>query len=231
MTVSVFLPMRAGSARVRDKNSRPFLKSGDSLFQLKMRAVVDLAKMDAIEEVVISTNDRCIIEQASEFSGGKIKVLERPGELCLSTTKVVDLINYVPSVCKGDHIFWLHVTSPFFGFEEYKQALEMYFQAISDGQFDSLMSVNEIRQFIWDDSKKEVINVDRRVNRWPNTQDIAPLYEINHAFYIASRLVYQGLNDRIGESPKLFICDGLLKMDIDWEEDFRVAKLIADSVL
>lgn len=226
MSISIFLPLRAGSQRVKNKNSKPFSVDGKSLFQLKLAQIEKLlSATDKIKEVVISTNDAAIIEQAIPYLSKTIKLVERPEELCLSTTKVQDLIEYVPTVVSGKHIFWLHVTAPFVNEVDYLKAINEYFE-IGD-LHDSLMSVNQIKQFIWDDSTRKIINVDRTINPWPNTQDLQPLYEINHAFYISTVENYLKLNDRIGLSPKLFVCEGVKKIDIDWEDDFILAQLIA----
>lgn len=230
MSFSIFMPMRSGSTRAPKKNTRPFLKTGESLFQLKMKSIVKLCESSEVVEVIISSNDEEILLQAEPFVSNKIKIDVRPEDLCLSTTKVNDLIGYVPKITTGDHILWLHVTSPFVGFEVYRNAIDQYkksvIQSVSN---DSLMSVNKLQQFIWSAKDKKVINVDRELNPWPNTQDLDPLYEINHAFYISSRDNYLALNDRIGKDPYLYICDGLEKIDIDWEYDFKLAQNIAAS--
>lgn len=230
MRYSIFFPLRSGSQRVINKNSRPFLKTGESLFQLKMKHVARLAdEFEKVCEVVISTDDQLVLTQAEPFLSDKIKIDLRPRHLCLSTTKVQDLIDYVPSIVFGEHVFWLHATSPFVGYEDYVKALVQYEDCLGKG-CDSLMSVNKIQQFIWDAKLSKVINVDRGINPWPNTQDLAPLYEINHAFYISSKANYIALRDRIGRSPSLYLCDGIKSIDIDLEDDFSMAKLIASEV-
>lgn len=230
MKISIFLPLRAGSTRVIRKNTRPFSLNGESLFQLKMNELVNLVKEDDIHEIIISTNDDEVIRQSEPYIKDNIKLIRRPDDLCKSTTKVQDLINYVPSVVEGDHVFWIHVTSPFVNLIDYKEALSRYKKLIlSKSDFDSIMSVNKLQQFIWDDKSKGIINIDRKENPWPNTQDLAPLYEINHAFYISKKENYFLLEDRIGKNPDLFICEGIKKIDIDWEDDFMIAEAIVKS--
>lgn len=225
---SVFLPLRGGSQRVINKNTRSFTANDLSLFQLKMTQLQGI--IDLVHEIIISTDDEKVILQASPFLiHPKIKVIKRPTELCLSTTKVQDLINYVPTVTESEHIFWLHVTSPFVNTDDYKIAIQNYIDHIINGSNDSLMSVNKISQFIWDDKKRKIINCDRSINPWPNTQDLDPLYEINHAFYISSRKNYFHYMDRIGINPFLMVLEGEKKIDIDWQEDFDLARKIMGS--
>lgn len=223
MSLSVFLPLRKGSQRVIEKNVRPFTFDNKSLFQLKLEQILGIKE---IKEIVISTDDDEVIEQISKsFTSNKIVIDKRPKSLCLSTTLVKDLINYVPSVTKGKHILWVHATSPFVEADDYNDAIIDYYKALNKG-YDSIMSVTEHKQFLWSDIKKKIINTDDTVNKWPNTQDLEPLYEINHAFYINSRENYIKNNDRIGENPYLYILDGEKTMDIDWEKDFIFAQKI-----
>lgn len=223
--VSVFFPLRKGSERVIGKNSRKFTEDGLSLFQVKIEQLI---KLQSVAEIIVSTNDEAVMEQAKEFSlkDQRVKLVVRPDHLCTSTTKVQDLIDYVPTVVNCEHILWVHATSPFVGEKDYAQAIEEYFETIDTGSRDSLMSVSKIQQFIWDDVTKNIINWDRSKNPWPNTQHLTPLYEINHAFYISSKSNYFKLKDRIGANPGLFVLDGEKKIDVDWDSDFQFAQLV-----
>ncbi|MEO1081856.1 MAG: acylneuraminate cytidylyltransferase family protein [Pseudomonadota bacterium] len=227
-SMSVFLPLRSGSERVKGKNVRPFLEDGTSLFQLKMRQLIALE--DSVDEIVISTDDAEVMEQSQPFLSTKVHLIERPKHLCLSSTRVSDLIDYVPTVVQGDHIFWLHVTAPFVNGSDYQQAIDCYREEVLGGDHDSIMSVNKIQQFIWDDRSKKIVNCDREINPWPSTQDLDPLYEINHAYYISSRHNYLSLGDRIGKDPYLVCMDSIKKVDIDWPEDFDLASRIAQTM-
>jgi N-acylneuraminate cytidylyltransferase len=221
--VSAFFPLRAGSSRVTCKNTKPFHPDGRSLFQLKLDQIVKVR--ERFLEVVISTNDPEVIDQfPMSLAETNIRIERRPDYLCSSTTKVQDLIDYVPTVTQGDWIFWLHATSPFVDETDYLAAFDLFESEVLAGEMDSVMSVNRLQQFIWNDRERRVINTDRAVNRWPNTQDLEPLYEINHAFYINSRQNYLALGDRIGQHPALHICEGRRKIDIDWQDDFDLAR-------
>lgn len=227
-TISVFFPLRAGSTRVIGKNTRVFHPDGRSLFLYKLDQIRYIA--ERVREIVISTNDPDVIQQfPSELCGSNIRVVPRPNALGQSDTKVQDLIDYVPTVTTGDWIFWLHATSPFVDECDYIKALDMLEHDVLNGSKDSVMSVNKIQQFLWDDRAKRVINTDRSVNPWPNTQELEPLYEINHAFYINSRGNYLTMRDRIGKAPALFVCEGAKKIDIDWQDDFDLARSLLSA--
>ncbi len=222
--ISVILPMRAGSHRVIKKNSRPFHPNGQSIFQYKLAQIIKLK--DEVAEIVISTNDQDIIDQIPQdlLENQSIRLVIRPDKLCGSTTKVQDLIYHVEEITMADSILWLHATSPFIDESDYRAAIAQYEDVIKNQTADSVISVNKIQQFIWNEQEKRVINTDRNINPWPNTQDLDPLYEINHAFYINSRENYKKMKDRIGKSPALYVCKSLKKIDIDWQDDFIMAQ-------
>ena len=220
---SIFFPLRAGSSRVPRKNTRNFHPDGRSLFEYKMDQLSLIS--DKFHEIIVSTNDHEIIEQFSKKTYSQnVKLLLRPAELCQSNTKVQDLINYAVETTSGDVIFWIHATAPFVDQDDYIEALRLYETSSIKNSNDSLMSVNVIQNFIWSGNDKSFINVDRTINPWPNTQDIKPLYEINHAFYINSRQNYLKLKDRIGLRPALYLCSGVKSIDIDWQDDFIIAQ-------
>lgn len=225
MKLSIVLPIREGSQRTKNKNIKPFTEDGRSLTELK---VMELLKIKNVDEIVITSNYEEAIKQSKEIAQNnpKLKIDIRPEHLCQSTTLVKDLIDYMPTICSGEHILWLHVTSPFVLAEDYEDAIEKYFQALKNG-YDSIMSVTEHKQFLWSDTKKRIINTNDTVNKWPRTQDLEPLYEINHAFYIKSRELFLNNEGRIiGNNPYLYILEGEKTIDIDWEKDFIFAQKI-----
>ena len=224
MKLSIVLPIRKGSQRVKNKNIRPFSKEGKSLTELK---IIELLKIKNVDEIVVTSNYDEAIEQIEAIAKDdqRVKIDRRPEHLCSSTTIVRELIEYMPTITKGEHILWLHVTSPFVKAEDYEDAIEKYFKALKEG-YDSIMSVTEIRNFLWSDKSKKIINIEESDNPWIQTQDLEPLYEINHAFYINSRDNYLSMSDRIGKNPYLYRLNGSKVIDIDWEDDFELARKI-----
>jgi len=226
MKLSIVLPIRKGSQRVKNKNIRPFSKEGKSLTELK---ITELLKIKNVDEIVITSNYEEAIEQVEAIANDdpRIKIDRRAEHLCSSTTIVKELIEYMPTITKGEHILWLHVTSPFVKAEDYEKAIEEYFEALKNG-YDSIMSVTEIRNFLWSDKSKKIINAPKSENIWIQTQDLEPLYEINHAFYINSRKNYLEMSNRIGKNPFLYKLKGSKIIDIDYEDDFELARKIFD---
>lgn len=220
--ISVFLPTRAGSERVKNKNTRDFAGVKGGLLSIKLDQLLSLSK---VKEVVLSTNDEASIAVAHKhLTNTKLKLIRRPDHLAQSQTNLTDLVNYVPSICNNEHILWTHVTSPLVIAEDYEQAIDLYFENINQG-YDSLMSVKEIQNYIWSESGNKVLNrKEGDLKKWPRTQDLEKIFEVNSAIFIASKKIYKEEQDRIGLRPYLLKHSSLQSVDVDWEEDFKIAE-------
>jgi N-acylneuraminate cytidylyltransferase len=223
--VAFFLPTRKGSLRVLNKNTRQFSKFSGGLLENKL---IQLQDSMLIDEVILSTNDYECIEIASKFveKYPKIRIVERPEELCLDTTNLKDLITYVPTITQANYILWGHVTTPLFDGKCYDEAIAKFFEAISLG-FDSLITVTEFKNFLLDQEGRVVNNTTDIP--WPRTQDLKTLFEINHAVFLTSRNNYVINQNRVGDKPFLFVSDKIKSIDIDWEDDFKIAELLYEK--
>ena len=219
--ISFFLPTRKGSQRVKNKNTRNFAGIAGGLMENKLRQLVETKK---IGEIIVSTNDEECMEIASKYLyDGRVKIICRPDELCLDSTNLQDLICYVPTITNADHILWGHVTTPIADAIEYDRAVELYLSKLSE-DYDSLVGVKELRNFLLD-KKGRLINNNTSIP-WPRTQDLEPLYEINHTMFLAKRDVYLKYKNRLGMKPLLHIMDEMHSFDIDWEDDFAIAEAL-----
>ena len=224
--IAFFLPTRKGSERVKSKNTRPFAGIEGGLVENKIK---QLLATKHIDEILFSSNDEMCIAIAEKYaSDSRLRIIPRPNELCLSTTNLQDLICNVPTITNADHILWGHVTTPLVEAKVYDTAIEQYLSKITKG-YDSLVSVKELKNFLLNQEGKLVNNTTDIP--WPRTQDLEPLYEINHAIFLAKRSVYTEQKNRIGQKPLLYIMDEIHSKDIDWEEDFKIAEIMYKTLL
>lgn len=221
--VNVFLPMRAGSERVPKKNTRTFSGIEGGLCKIKLE---QLLRCNFVNTIIVSTNDPEVIEISNTFNTKKIKVVSRPNKLCTSAASTDDLIQYVPDIMPDGHILWTHVTSPFITSEVYCQIIQTYYRKLSS--FDSLMSVTKLQKFIWNDN--EPLNYDRDKQKWPRTQTIDPLWEVNSGAFLTSKDIYRKNIDRIGNNPYLFELGDEIAFDIDWLPDYKIAEALYYSI-
>ena len=221
--VKCFLPCRKGSERVPKKNILPFSNYEKGLLQIKLEQLLSTKN---ISEIILSTNDQLIIDYASNLKSCKIKIDIRPENLCSSSTSTDDLIKYAFNLIGENHVMWTHVTSPFVSSNVYDNVINTYFNMLKK-DYDSLMTVSKLNSFLWFNNNP--INYDRRNEKWPRTQTLNPIYEINSAVFINSYKTFKKSKDRIGFKPFLFELDKIISHDIDWPEDFILAEALLKS--
>lgn len=218
--ITVFLPCRKGSQRVKNKNVRTFAKVEGGLTKIKL---TQLLRVSGIQEIILSTDDEVVKKIGRSFRDNRIVIDDRPAHLASSETSTDELIKYVPTITEAEHILWTHVTSPFLDAFDYSAMVMEYFNGLREG-YDSLMTVTPLHKFLW--NQNAPINYDRSVEKWPRTQTLQPVYEINSGAFIASANIYKTENDRIGKRPFLYETDEQKSYDIDWEINFKVAEMM-----
>lgn len=220
-----FIPCRAGSERVKHKNTRPFAGYENGLLELKLR---QMQKVTGLDQIIVSSNDPLVLDYAARFAAeedARVTPLPRPEEWGNSATSMGAFIaDYIAHLSEDGDIFWTHVTHPFATAAVYQRALDAYHRVRAEG-YDSLISATKLQKFLWRDGKP--FNYDNTVERWPRSQDIAPVYEINHAIYAMPFALMRETRDRIGHKPYFFEMEEAESMDIDWEEQFLLMDEIA----
>ncbi|AUA32245.1 acylneuraminate cytidylyltransferase family protein [Pseudomonas sp. SGAir0191] len=220
-----FLPCRKGSQRVPNKNIRPFCGYQFGLIEIKLK---QLLEADAIDSIVLSTNDESILEYASSLGNCKIKLHKRQEHLSTSETSTDQLVAHALELIDEGNILWTHVTSPFLNAFHYNEIVKLYSEKVLEG-YDSLMTTNLIHGFLWQNG--DAMNYDRQVEKWPRTQTLTPVHEVNSGAFLAHTKIYSELDDRIGRRPYLYSLDKLISHDIDWPDDFTIAECLLEKGL
>jgi len=218
MSLNVFLPCRKGSQRVPKKNIKQFSGFKNGLIEIKLKQLLECKKID---KIYLSTNDEEILEYAQSLNQNKIILHKRSEHLSSSETSTDDLVSHVLELIPDGDILWTHVTSPFLNASNYADIIDKYKEIKIQG-FDSLMTTSLIHGFLW--NKKGPINYNRTKEKWPRTQTIEPIHEVNSAVFLTNAENYRNLNDRIGNNPYLYELDKIKGFDIDWEDDFNMAE-------
>lgn len=223
--VTCFLPCRAGSQRVVRKNIKPFASSEHGLIEIKLR---QLLAAEGVDEVVLTTNDADILAYAKSLDEPRLRLHRRVEELSTSATSTDQLVAHALELIPEGHILWTHVTSPFITAKHYDDVIRAYWEQRVQGH-DSLMTTTAIHGFLWQD--EQPMNYDRTIEKWPRTQTLAPLHEVNSGAFLAPAALYRELDDRIGRRPYLYAMDKFTSFDIDWPEDFVVAECLVEKKL
>jgi len=214
--IVVILPMRSGSQRVINKNSR--IIKGKYLYEY----IVDkLLSFSIISKIVINTDIESVHKKY--HSNSRIKLIKRSENLrgnCDINLVISESINIIES----DLFVQVHATNPLFNLSTLENAINYYFS--NDDKFDSLFSVTKIYKRFWYESG---IPVNHNLENEPTTQDLIPYYEENSCFYLFTKETFLKNNNRIGNSPKLFEISKEESWDVDEEADlFILEKLLND---
>lgn len=218
-----FIPCRKGSERVINKNTRPFATYEKGLLELKMEQV---SRLEEFDRVLISSNDMSVLDFTAEFSkrDPRFEPIPRPDNYGSSSTSMGDFIKYIAELVPEGTMLWTHVTHPFLTSEIYREIIAVWNQEQGNGH-DSLVTVTPLHKFIWDENGP--YNYDNTIEKWPRSQDLKPLFEINHGVYIMNFARMRELGDRIGMNPFLYKLPESVALDVDWEDQFNLLNDIA----
>lgn len=220
-----FIPCRAGSERVKNKNTRPFAGFDGGLLELKLQ---QLARVPELSRIIVSSNDQAVLDYAERFrsqTDSRVEPLPRPDEFGVSSTSMGAFIrDYIAHLQPEGVMVWTHVTHPLITSKTYREVIEAYQAATARGH-DSLITATKIQKFLWKDGKP--FNYDNSVEKWPRSQDIEPIYEINHGVYMMPFSVMRETGDRIGRTPYFHALPEHDAMDIDWQDQFDLLEEIA----
>ncbi|MDD4910441.1 MAG: acylneuraminate cytidylyltransferase family protein [Candidatus Omnitrophica bacterium] len=217
--IKVLVPMRGHSERVPNKNIRDFC--GRPLFH---RIFDALLKVNCVEAIVVDT-DSGKIKQLIKSGYPSVLLIDRPVRLSGDHVSMNKIIGHDISLLEGEHFLQTHSTNPLLMPATIEDAVKTYFASLKDG-YDSLFSVTEHRARFYDDDFHPLNHDPRRLIR---TQDLSPVYEENSNFYIFSRSSFENKGRRIGLKPYLYKMNRIEAIDIDEEEDFRMAESIFKS--
>ena len=228
--ISIFVPIRKNSKRVKNKNIKQIKHHKLGLTENKISQIFELLKKikkDKIlkrynYEIVISTDSPVIKDFLKKYP--VVRVHERPKHLakddCLS-----ELIAEVPKFCNGDLLLWTHVTSPMFKSEDYYSFLKNFLKINQKLTHDSSFTVDINKKYLLNKTGKWISH-NHLKKKWPRTQDLRNIYTINSAAFISTRKNYLLHNDRIGNRPYFYVCKNNSGFDIDTYDNFNYYKNI-----
>lgn len=224
-SIKVVLPVRAGSERVKDKNTRQFAHHPGGLLELKLK---QLASTPVFDEIIVSSNDPLALTFTEQFardsSDERIRAVERPDELGRSSTPMSEFLDYVSGLAEVGTMCMTHVTHPFISSARFTELAEAWRNVAQQGH-DSMLTVTKLQTFLWDENGP--YNYDALEERWPRSQDIKPLYEINHGAYFIPFRTMREVGDRVGNRPFMYELPEDVVLDIDWEGQFTLLEDIA----
>ena len=129
--ISVIIGARAGSKRVKNKNTR--LLNGKPLIVYTIEQAITLTN---ISNIFVSSNDPKVEEICSDFD--EVTFIQRPDEISTYTSKDIEYINHILETFSFDVFVKLNPTSPFREPSFIERNLEVF---LNDGKYDSARAV------------------------------------------------------------------------------------------
>jgi len=216
--ITAIVPVRAGSRRLKNKNISPFAGVNLLLFKLNQ-----LKKVKQIDKIVVSSDSDKMLKFASDMG---VDTHKRDLKYCDEVTMSFgDVVRHIAESVTGDHILWAPCTAPLVFPKTYKSSIETYYKVINEGEFDSLMSVEPFKRYMWDDNGP--LNYEMGIKHVPS-QQLKEYYFVSDGILIAPREKMIEWSYFHGENPYKFPLDKRSSIDIDDRLDLEVARAWLD---
>lgn len=207
------IPVREGSRRLPGKNTYPFGNTN-----LLVNKIQQLKNCPTIDRIVVTSDSDKMLEMAFNEN---VEIHKRAIEYCDEVTKTFgEVVAHVASSVEGEHIIWATCTAPLVQPDDYENAIKKYLIDLDNG-FDSLMSVEPFKRYIWNDQGP--LNYELGLKHVPS-QQLEQLYFVTDGILIAPRKKMIEWNYFHGVNPTKFVLEKIKCIDIDDKLDLLVAK-------
>ena len=215
------MPLKQHSERVPEKNFRPLC--GKPLFRWMLDTLLSLPR---IERVVINTDARARLIESGLKDGGRTMIRDRKPELCGDLVSMNLILQDDLAAVPADIYLMTHVTNPLLSAATLDRAITAFLEASDGSKADSLFSVTRHQSRFYDAEHQPVNHDPQELIR---TQDLPPLFEENSNLYLFTAASFAATGARIGARPLMFETPALESVDIDDEQDWRLAAALATA--
>lgn len=216
--ITAIIPVREGSRRLKNKNIAPFAGTNLLLFKIEQ-----LKKVKQITRIVVSSDSDRMLEMAKRAG---VLTHKRAPEYCDEKTKTFgEVVAHICANVSGQDILWATCTSPLVFPKHYEKAIELYYgEAIPNG-FDSLVSMEMFKRYLWNDDGP--VNYELGIKHVPS-QQLPPLYYVTDGILLAPREKMIDWKNFHGPHPYRFILGKRTSVDIDDGLDLACARAWLD---
>lgn len=217
MSITAIIPVREGSRRLKNKNIAPF--AGTNLLINKIN---QLKQVQEIDDIVVSSDSELMLTMAQPQG---VITHKRSPEFCDEKSKTFgEVVAHICENVPGDDIIWATCTAPLVFPKHYREAIKLYYKAITDG-YDSLVSMEKFKRYLWDDNGP--LNYELGLRHVPS-QQLKPLYYVTDGILIAPRNKMIEWKYFHGTNPYRYILDKRTSIDIDDGLDLACARAWLD---
>lgn len=215
MKVACFIPIKENSERVPGKNLRELC--GKPLYTY----IIDHSiQADCFDDIYVDTNSERVRDYCKKNG---VQVIKRKEELAKNTANGNDLLNFHYSIHpEYDFYFQLFATAPFLQPKSIKDSVNVL---LNSPMYDSVFTALYEQSFYWYGGNP----VNYRPCILPRSQDMQPVIEETTGLYGITRKSLERFHCRVGAFPYMCQVGKFEAVDINTEEDFKLAEFIGRS--
>jgi len=216
MKCACFIPIKAKSERVPRKNFR--LLNGKRLFEHIIEHCIEAKCFD---DIYVDTDSSEIKEYCSKIGVG---IIDRLPFLASNEANGNDLMVHWQNLFPDyDCYFMAHATAPFLQIESIRNCANLL---KDNSEYDSCFTA--IKQHGWFWLGRHPVNFQPYI--LPRSQDADPMIEETTGLYGIRKDSLLKYKCRIGRNPAMFFVNKFEAIDIDTEEDFKIAEMIGKEI-
>jgi len=215
LDVCAVIPVQQGGNDLIRNALVPFGEDSLPLIVWKIRQLKNIFQSN---KIYVSSNSKDILllgEQEGINTHFREKSLKEENEGCFG-----DVITSVVREISHDHIAWVSPVNPFMSEYDYRNALEAYEEKIIAGSYDSLMAVNKVLDYFWNDEG----SINYHANKSQELRSkLAPTYRVTNGLFLRDRAAILNEGYFLGEKPYKYEVTKLAGLDINAQDDLDVA--------
>ena len=213
--ISVIIPVREGSSRVREKIFLPFHQEMN-LLEWK---VEQLKRVQSGDRIFLSSNSERVRSVARNMG---VEFLPRNDYLCKGheatfSEVITGIVGDIPT----SHFAWVTVVVPLMKPTEYREGFDAYMEkVVSAKTHDSLVSVNLLKEYFW--SSEGPLNY-RADKHHTISQELPDIFRVTNGLYMRDKQSTLESGYFLGEKPFMHQVGKVSGVDIDEYEDYQMA--------
>ncbi|HEC2874168.1 TPA: cytidylyltransferase domain-containing protein [Campylobacter jejuni] len=211
MKIVAIMPIKLDNKRCPNKNIR--LLNQKPLLQYNLEV---LKRINSIDAIYVYCSDKKI----NNFIDDDIIFLERSKKLDEDNTNFTEIFQEFMNTIEADIYIYSHATAPFLKESSILKCLE---NVIKNG-YDSSFTVTKIQDYLWTSGFKPLNFNPMLISR---SQDLDVIYRETSGVYVFKKEVFVKYKKRVGVNPKAVEVSFVESIDINTEEDFELASVIA----
>lgn len=222
METTAVIVARKGSVRIKSKSLLTL--HGQSLIE---RKITQLQKCKHIDRIVFGSDCEIMLEKAKNCGA---EIVERPEYYCNEKkASANEMIANMLDLINTDIVVWAHCTNPLISANTYDKALRIFFKNLQNGSHDSLLSVVELREHLWNSDKSTALNYNPYAPRHTPAKELSPFFMQDDGIFIQPYTQMKQNSYFFGKRPYLFEIPKDEFLDINDMRDYLLAKALVES--